>query len=249
VDSGVSTDARSALLAHLIDHAPTFPPAQLPPAAALEEDRRARSDRASWILGRLVWRAALFAELGGEEREVSVVLDGDAPDDPRVVAREILRPSRLDELADTGLETYVELPLDAALEDDLDAIAKHGLRAKVRCGGAAVPEVSELARFVRLCRTRGVAFKATAGLHHAVRSEAEHGLLNLLAAAVFCDEEQALADDDPDVFRLDAGAFRWRDHVAEPDRLAAVRNTLLHSVGSCSFFEPVEELRSLGFVE
>ena len=201
------------------------------------------------MLGRLVWRASLLAELGGEEREVSVVLDGEAPDDPRVVAREVLRPSQLNELTDTSLETYVELPLDGALEDDLDAIASLGLRAKVRCGGATVPAVSELARFVRACRTRGVAFKATAGLHHAVRSEAEHGLLNLLAAAVFGDEEQALAEDDPHAFVLEAGAFRWREHIAEPDRLAAVRSTLLHSVGSCSFFEPVSELRSLGLVQ
>ena len=33
------------------------------------------------------------------------------------------------------------------------------------------------------CREAGVPFKATAGLHHAVRHGGEHGFLNILAAA------------------------------------------------------------------
>ena len=56
-------------------------------------------------------------------------------------------------------------------------------RTKIRCGGARVPSVEELASFVRGCRDRGEMFKATAGLHHAYPTAAgEHGFLNLLAA-------------------------------------------------------------------
>ena len=110
-----------------------------------------------------------------------------------------------------------------------------------------MPTVEELAAFIRGCRSRGLVFKATAGLHHAYPTEetGEHGFLNLLAAAVFGDEEEALRERPP-AFALDAGSFRWRDREALPARLADVRGSLFHSIGTCSFFEPVEELAGAG---
>jgi hypothetical protein len=120
--------------------------------------------------------------------------------------------------------------------------------SKIRCGGAAIPSVEELAAFVRGCRDDGVLFKATAGLHHAYPTEAgEHGFLNLLAAAVFGDEEDALRASRG-AFALDAESFRWDGRSAGADELAHVRATLMHSIGSCSFFEPVGELHDLGFL-
>jgi hypothetical protein len=130
----------------------------------------------------------------------------------------------------------------------LDEIASRGVRAKIRCGGEHVPSVEELAEFIRGCRERGIVFKATAGLHHAYPTDAgEHGFLNVIAAAVFGDEEDALRDG-PGAFALDAESFRWRDRVATPAQLADVRASLFHSIGSCSFFEPVGELEELGFI-
>jgi hypothetical protein len=130
----------------------------------------------------------------------------------------------------------------------LDEVAVRGARAKVRCGGARVPSVEELAAFVRGCRERGLVFKATAGLHHAYPTPAgEHGFLNLLAASVFGDEEDALRAPAGS-FALDFDSLRWEDRVAGPDELARVRRELLHSIGSCSFFEPVEELEGLGIL-
>jgi len=130
----------------------------------------------------------------------------------------------------------------------LDEIASRGVRAKVRCGGERVPPVEELAEFIRGCRDRGIVFKATAGLHHAYPTAAgEHGFLNVLAAAVFGDEEDALRER-PGAFELDAESFRWRDRAAAPAQIADVRNTLFHSIGSCSFFEPVGELEELGIL-
>jgi hypothetical protein len=127
----------------------------------------------------------------------------------------------------------------------LDEVAARGLRAKIRCGGERVPAVEELADFIRGCRSRGLVFKATAGLHHAYPTEAgEHGFLNVLAAAVFGNEEEALRERPP-AFALDAESFRWRDQQAPPARLADVRASLFHSIGTCSFFEPAEELEEL----
>jgi hypothetical protein len=120
--------------------------------------------------------------------------------------------------------------------------------SKLRCGGAAIPLVEDVAAFIRRCREQGVLFKATAGLHHAYPTGAgEHGFLNLLAAVVFGDEEEALGEG-PGGFELDATSFRWRGREAEAEQLADVRASLFHSIGSCSFFEPVGELEELGIL-
>lgn len=120
--------------------------------------------------------------------------------------------------------------------------------SKIRCGGAAIPAVGEVAAFVRRCRADGVVFKATAGLHHAYPTEAgEHGFLNMLAACVFGDEEDALRAPHGS-FELDEHSLRWDGREAGAEELARVRWSLFHSIGSCSFFEPVGELRELGFV-
>jgi hypothetical protein len=119
---------------------------------------------------------------------------------------------------------------------------------KVRCGGQRIPSVEELAAFVRRCREDGLLFKATAGLHHAYRMEAgEHGFLNLLAAVVFGDEEEALRAPRGS-FALDEHSFRWAGREADAAACARTRETLFHSIGSCSFFEPVGELEELGIL-
>ena len=214
-------DARRALLTSFFDHAPMFPPASLPPVEALSEDRRARQSEHAWLLGRLVWPAAQISELPQDEGRALAVVDG--------------ATERQDEAV------YLEgVPLEE--------VAAGGLRAKIRCGGQRVPGVDELADFIRGCRARGLVFKATAGLHHAYATEpGEHGFLNLLAAAVFGDEEEALRERPP-AFALDTASFRWRDKEAPPARLADVRASLFHSIGTCSFFEPVEELEQLGIL-
>jgi hypothetical protein len=238
------TDARQALLARLIDHAPTFPPASLAWPAALAEDARAAASPNAFMLARLVWRAAALDEVASYERALSVVLDAPVGDDPRVEAVELPLSSEIPQFRG---EVYVEVSVDVDLEARLDRLRDLGLRAKVRCGGASVPSEAELARFVRACRERGLVFKATAGLHHAVRWNGEHGFLNLLAAAVFeGDEETALAETAADAFVIDASAFAWRGRSASVDEIAHARGKLFHSIGSCSFFEPVEELEALG---
>ena len=217
----MADDARRALLTRFFDHAPMFPPANLPPAEALAEDRRARASEHAWLLGRLVWPAAQLSEIPQDEHRALAVVDpGTERQDDAV---------------------YLEgVPLDE--------VATRGLRAKIRCGGERIPAVDELAEFIRGCRARGLVFKATAGLHHAYpTAEGEHGYLNLLAAAVFGSEEEALREGPP-AFALDARSFRWRDQEAQSARLADVRASLFHSIGACSFFEPVGELEQLGIL-
>src|SRR5881227_3506587 len=179
-----------------------FPPASLPPAEALAEDRRARESEHAWMLGRLVWPAAQLSELPQDEgRALALVEAGGERQDEAVYLEGVA----------------------------LDEVAARGLRAKIRCGGERVPSVEELGDFIRGCRSRGLVFKATAGLHHAYPTEAEHGFLNLLAAAVFGNEEEALRERPP-AFALGAESFRWRDHEALPARVADARASLFHSI-------------------
>ncbi len=242
-------DARHALLNRLIDHAPTFPPASLASQEALDEDARAVGSPHSFALARLVWPASRLGEIAGTERGVSAVLDASLPEDAGIEAVEARYRDDLAELQGLAGEVYVEVPVDEAFEPRLDAVAELGLRAKVRCGGAVVPSDAELAGVVRGCRERELVFKATAGLHHAVRSNGEHGFLNLLAAGVFEGyEEPALAETDPDAFALDAEGFSWQGQSVGASELVRARQELFHSIGSCSFFEPVEELRALGML-
>jgi hypothetical protein len=242
------TDARIALLGGLIDHAALFPPMSMTTAGALVEDRRARESDAAFVLGRFVTPASRLGELGSEMRAISVVLDDQLPDDPRIEAVEARIPDDPASLTGIAGEVYVELPLDGELEGRLERLAELGLRAKVRCGGGDVPTPEALARFVRACRERKVVFKATAGLHHAVRSGADHGFLNLLAAVVFGDEERALSEREPGSFELSSSEFRWGENVAGLAEIERARRERLHSIGSCSFFEPVGELRARGFL-
>ena len=234
------SDARRAALTALIDHAPLFPPASLPMPDALEEDRRARTDEHDWLLARLVWPASRLDELEGEDRALSVLLDGPYGGDLRAEAVETRWEAGLDGL--TG-EAYVELPLGDGLEEQVAALAERGLRAKVRCGGAEVPSAGALGRFLGLCREAGVPFKATAGLHHPLAAEGRHGFLSVLAACAF-EDEAALTGD----VRLTPEVLVWQGRTAAADELERVRREQLVAVGSCSFFEPLDELKELGIL-
>jgi hypothetical protein len=230
------TDARRALLGELIDHAPLFPPASLPLEEALEDHRRARESPYAWMVRRFVAPASRMDDLDGQALRLSMVADEPFTPDERVEAVE----SRDPEYAQLVDEVYLE-------GVGLDEVEAVGAGAKVRCGGVTVPSPEELGGFVRSCRERGIRFKATAGLHHAVRTKSEHGFLNLLAAVVFGHEEDALAESDEDAFLLDEDAFAWRHRSAGADELAAARGRF-SGIGSCSFTEPVEELERLGML-
>lgn len=116
---------------------------------------------------------------------------------------------------------------------------------KLRCGGTRVPTRNEVGVFVRRCRDEGKRFKATAGLHHALPTNGEHGFLNLLAACVLGDEEEMLGTRE---IALDAESFRAAGRSADAETCARVRRELFASIGSCSFEEPVGELRALGIL-
>jgi hypothetical protein len=271
--AGTASDARSALLGRLIDHAALFPPASMSVPEAAAEDRRAREGPYGWMLARFVCPASKLEALGREmpwpeAPGISVVLD--TPDlAPLELAAAAGAPIEAVELrldahpptsAPTGWTSYFELTLDERWRDTVpaavDAVVRAGGRVKLRCGGEHVPSVEQVALVIAACRDARCIFKATAGLHHPIRRGAEHGFLNLLAAAAFAhaqgaearELERVLAEDDPRAFSVDADGIAVHDSRVDRAEMAAARERLFASIGSCSWREPVEDLQALGLL-
>jgi len=269
------SNALRPLLEGIVDYAGLFPPASLDVLTAARNYQSYRAGNDRWMLGRFVVGVARLPELRStitrirakdeEAWPVSVVAPDAAAatsvlratDDAtlaiesvEVKARTTADIALVSKAASKAREAYIEVPLDGSTLQLLEAIAAAKLRAKVRTGGVtpdAFPPPVEIISFIRACLDLGIPFKATAGLHHAYPTAGEHGFLNLLAAAVFGDEEEALAAP-PGSFELDEDSFRWGSRRAGATVLAQTRGTLFHSIGSCSFFEPVGELRELGML-
>ena len=265
------SDARRALLERLIDHAALFPPASMEMPEAIETDRRARASEHAWMLDRFICPASKLGELPREAPRLSVVLDGGEGDLETVAAaiadgREVeLVEARIDPawIPDTqalvaeklaGVQAFWELSPGRGLRGAVAAVREAGAGAKIRCGGAVVPSVEEVAAFVAACRDAGVPFKATAGLHHPIRLGERHGFINLLAAAVFAHAEglheaelaALLGEDDAAAFTVDADGLAMHGLRAGAAAIEAARAELFAAYGSCSFDEPVDDLTALG---
>ena len=138
-----------------------------------------------------------------------------------------------------------------------------------RGGGEAdrFPSSASLASLLEACAQRGLPLKTTAGLHHATRGAYRltyepgsptgvmHGFLNLLVAALLvrtgaaaADAQRALEVRDAREFTLGEDAIGWQGHTFTAAACADTRTHLLRSVGSCSFDEPVADLRALGWL-
>ncbi len=163
-----------------------------------------------------------------------------------------------------GLRVFWERAADAA-PATIAALAGSGAGFKLRTGGVtadAFPTDAQIARALVAGARHQVPIKFTAGLHHPVKhfhasvGAKMHGFLNVLGAGVLAaehdwDEAQTaemLADEDPGSFSFDDDEFRWREWpIATPQIVA--RRQFVTSLGSCSFDEPRDDLRALGFFE
>ena len=169
------------------------------------------------------------------------------------------------------LQAYLEIPIDHDPTSLIAAIGRTAARAKVRTGGVTrdgFPSTANLLRFLGSCVRTRMPFKATAGLHHALRAEYHltyapdspmgkmFGFLNLFLASAFLHAgmedslaAQVLEEESPLAFQFDGRGVTWRDHRIGQDALAVARRDLIVSFGSCSFTEPLEELQALKLLE
>jgi len=169
-----------------------------------------------------------------------------------------------------ALKTYVEIPIAADPTRLIERLVAHKLRAKVRTGGVvpeAFPSLDDLGRFVRTCYMANAGFKATAGLHHPLRSERAltyepdsvrgvmHGFLNVFVLAALSyngltrqDADALLSMTSLDGVEFTDDALAWKDYRVTQVELETVRRRFAVSFGSCSFREPVDELIELGLL-
>lgn len=159
---------------------------------------------------------------------------------------------------------YLEVPPAGPYREIVNAIGQMGAFAKVRTGGTIAemfPAAVELTSFLLAAVKQGVAFKATAGLHHPFRGSYPlsyaagagrhlmYGFVNLLVATTELarggagETAQAILEEDASsAFVRDDLGIGWRGEKYPIADLAAAHSQSFLSFGSCSFREPVDEL-------
>ncbi len=274
-----------ALMSGAIDYAGLFPPASLGMADAVARYASYRESAESWMLGRFVLPVARLGEFiatlpesHGDPWHLAVIAK--APDaaalanfnasfGARAVIDAVETPvvSAADAVQLGALSAY-EIFAEVNATDDpapvVAALKRVKVGAKIRTGGVtpgSIPSAANVARFMVVCAGAGVRFKATAGLHHALRAEyaltyepnaprgTMFGFLNVLLASAAAraggDEAEVTA-----ILEARRGFSVGPTAVVLPsgralamEEIAGARETTIASFGSCSFDEPVAELR------
>ncbi len=169
------------------------------------------------------------------------------------------------------VRAYFEISTGESFVDLVTTLALAGQYAKIRTGGVTnddFPSSREIIRFVRTCMAANVPFKATAGLHHPIKcfkpltyapdapQGTMHGFLNTLLMTAFAREsfrpsllEELMEEEFEEVFSFSEAGVAWRsEYFLTTGHLRLLRMRGMHSFGSCSFDEPVEDLRAMGLL-
>ena len=175
------------------------------------------------------------------------------------------------EIIPNDITPYFEIAISSDPRGMIAALAGEDACAKVRLGGItpdAIPPVEPVLAFITACNSARVPFKATAGLHHPIRAEQPltyeadpprsvmHGFVNVFLTAAMLSERvidepaaaELLAETDPSAFTWADNAVSWRGNALTLEALTRSRARFAHSYGSCSFDEPIADLKALGWL-
>ena len=136
---------------------------------------------------------------------------------------------------------------------------------KIRTGGiksSFFPTYQQLSKIIMFLIDANVPFKATAGLHHPYRHYNEtmkvmvHGFINVFGAAILGKHhnlkqgqlEEIIKDTTPKNFQFTENNFRWKEYEMQKDKVHANRINFANSFGSCSFSEPITDLKALNYL-
>jgi hypothetical protein len=169
-----------------------------------------------------------------------------------------------------SLRLFFEIAADSDPAPLIAEVARQNASAKIRTGGVtktAFPASVCVVHFIADCNAAGVPFKATAGLHHLIRSDypltyetgsacaTMYGYLNLFLAAALirkgmpeADARELLEEQSASAFEVTGDGISWRGHVLTAHDLKNTRSRFALSFGSCSFREPVDEARALHLI-
>jgi len=260
------TEALRTLLTGSIDYAGLFPPASLEMAEAARNYETYRSGPYSWALGRFILPSARLNEVDPDWSYVVLGMPPWAVPVCELKVETAAEAAPIVAMLPEGVTAYFELPIDA----DPAPLAGGRGRAKVRTGGLTpdtFPAPGDLVRFLYRCAKARVPFKATAGLHHPIRSMQRctyepdspvalmHGFVNVLLAAALLwhggkagDAIATLEEESPGEFHFDNLGVEWHGHRLSVDQLREARERFAMSFGSCSFEEPIGDLKRLGWL-
>jgi len=142
----------------------------------------------------------------------------------------------------------------------------------------AFPSVEQIAAMIQTCALIEIPMKCTAGLHHPIRHFAEeydaymHGFINTFGAGIFASNfpkpknsqerfrmfillSHMIGEQVDDNFDFEDEMMIWkvgddRDSIFEFDNdgIKNCREKNMMSYGSCSFQEPIDDLKQLGWM-
>ena len=142
----------------------------------------------------------------------------------------------------------------------------------------AFPSVEQMAAMIQTCALIGIPMKCTAGLHHPIRHFADeydtymHGFINTFGAGVFTSNfpnpvnsqerfrmfimlSHMIGDRKGDNFDFENQGMVWKvgdDRGAifefNNESISNCRKNGMVSYGSCSFQEPIDDLKQLGWM-
>ena len=140
------------------------------------------------------------------------------------------------------------------------------LAYKLRTGGVEawmVPSTDQVHWALKTARELGVGMKFTAGLHHPVRNVDPHanttvfGFMNVFIAGMMAYAHDIgddmitsiLEENDPGAFHFSDDGIAYKESpIISLEDILQLRRAALCSFGSCSFREPVEDLKSLNLI-
>ena len=279
----VAPPAATTLFHGLVDDAGLFPPEELDMAAAVARHRRDQEQGSPVLSHRFVVPAGRLPELqrlltSSDRFAVSVITEATVASVGRVTTL-VAADHRLD-LASveatlpadwwsdpagvtdalgqlpTGTPVFVEIPVRGDIEPAFDLVQKQGWSAKIRCGGIRselFPSTGQLAAAITACAARGLAFKATAGLHHAIRYRdpatgfTHHGFLNILLAVTRAVSGAGTELVTGALKTADPAVLDTETTTVDPATAARARE-LFVSYGSCSTSDPINDLTALNLL-
>ena len=193
-----------------------------------------------------------------------------ACDSVEIHARQVGDVAQAVSLFPQSVRLFFEIAADADPAPLVREVAAHKAAAKIRTGGvteAAFPSSARVIHFIAACNSAGVPFKATAGLHHLIRSDypltyepqsacaTMYGYLNLFLAAALirqgiseAEAREVLEEQNMGAFETGTDSLCWRGHTLSVGDLNETRSHFALSFGSCSFREPVDEARALHLI-
>jgi hypothetical protein len=169
------------------------------------------------------------------------------------------------------VESFFEIPFNSDFQSYLSVLQHPGAAAKIRTGGVTVdafPSNSQLCQSIFAFAAAQVPFKATAGLHHPLPGKHRltyesnspvtmmQGFLNVAVLAALIYQQkltppralELLQESSTHNLHFTSDRLFWQDYQLNIAEITSARKNFFRSFGSCSFQEPIDDLKNLHLI-